>query len=227
MTMRTNCWQSALSLLITLVMPLAPIWADPNSSGSPKGKTWADIYQSAGPSQTAEPRALLYLVDKSRSMAQCDNLKAVVSALPHAFDALRDSDSFGIIAFDSSPFVVTRLDSSSVNKAVARKRLPQLFPATSTNLLPALTLTINTLHSFQAPRRRLLIITDTKIHEPSSDICREVERGLKLNIDMHLIGVGCEGDTTLMGELRFCGLKTHPVLQPELSTLLERLTLAP
>ena len=108
--------------------------------------------------------ALELVLDKSGSMKQRQRMDYTKLAAKSVIAALKEDDYFGIIGFDSQPFIalpITQLKSGGRQKA--EQRIQLLFPNGGTNLYPALDAARSELEKAKAGKKHIIILTDGQL----------------------------------------------------------------
>jgi uncharacterized membrane protein len=153
------------------------------------------------PPQTKKRRlntAVVLLLDKSRSMIHQNRILAAKRAAFSTINTLKDDDLVGVIGFDSTPFVLIRLDTVANVKPGAERRLANLTAAGSTQLLPALTLARNQLSAAKAGRKHLIILTDGKLPDAGDIYFKEISKLDAIGATVSTIALGAEADVPFM-----------------------------
>ena len=156
------------------------------------------------PPQTKKRRltkAVVLVIDKSRSMLFQDKIGAAKRAALASVEALQDEDFVGVIGFDSTPFVIIRVDSVANVKPVAERRLRNLTAAGQTNLLPALAAARQGLKSVDASRKHIIILSDGKVPPIGTAYQDEVGVLAQQGVTVSAVALGIEADVPFMQAL--------------------------
>ncbi|MCC6221707.1 MAG: VWA domain-containing protein [Deltaproteobacteria bacterium] len=142
--------------------------------------------------------AVILVIDKSRSMIEEDKIVAAKRAALVAIDALKDDDLVGVIGFDSTPFVIIRLDAVPEVRQIASRRLQNLTAAGRTNLLPALAFAKSSLAKAEASRKHVIILSDGKVENADSSYFDEISSLRKVGVTVSTIALGLEADVPFL-----------------------------
>jgi Ca-activated chloride channel homolog len=142
--------------------------------------------------------AVTLVIDKSRSMAEGQRLDYAKEAAKEVIRNLKDEDYIGVIGFDSTPFVVVKLDLVGRIRDAALGRVDRLFSAGRTNLLPALEEARRALEVVPAGRKHMLVLTDGKLPD-AGPFYTELSAQMRLSgITMSTVLLGsADSDETL------------------------------
>ena len=193
------------------------------------------------PPQKEEQRtAMLLIIDKSGSMRKQQKLLYAKLGAQAVARNLTDTDLFGVIGFDKTPFVVAPLDYLGKTRARLDERIARLKPSGGTFLLPALQEAQRQLARQHATRKHIVLLTDGETGGSGSDYLdlASVLHG-ELKITISTIAVGRQANLRLLSRLADYGggafyhttdPSTLPDLfldeleeQPEEKTMVERL----
>jgi uncharacterized membrane protein len=112
------------------------------------------------PQRHERKRALVLIIDKSGSMGRNDKLEYAKAAALTVTKTLNDSDSIGVIGFDSQPFVVIPLEPVAESRPYFSELIDRLKARGTTFLLPALAEAERTLAQSGAAIKHVVILTD-------------------------------------------------------------------
>ena len=112
------------------------------------------------PQRHERKRALVLIIDKSGSMGRNDKLEYAKAAALTVTKTLSDSDSIGVIGFDSQPFVVIPLEPVAESRPYFSELIDRLKARGTTFLLPALEEAERTLAQSGAAIKHVVILTD-------------------------------------------------------------------
>ena len=175
------------------------------------------------PPQKEEPRtAMLLIIDKSGSMRKQQKLLYAKLGARAVARNLTDTDLFGIIGFDKTPFVVAPLDYLGKTRAQLDGRIDRLKPSGGTFLLPALQEAKRQLERQYATRKHIVLLTDGETGGSGSDyldLAAALRNELKITIST--IAVGRQPNLRLLSRLADYGggafyHTTDPSTLPEL-----------
>ena len=144
------------------------------------------------PPQKEEQRtAMLLIIDKSGSMRKQRKLLYAKLGARAVARNLRDTDLFGIIGFDKTPFVVAPLDYLGKTRAQLDDRIERLKPSGGTFLLPALQEAKRQLERQYATRKHIVLLTDGETGGSGSDyldLAAVLRNQLKITISTIAVG---------------------------------------
>ncbi len=138
--------------------------------------------------------ALMIVIDRSGSM---DGLKMEMAkdAAKAVVDMLGPQDSIGVIAFDTVPNTVVRLQQAS-NRARIRSDIGRIAPGGGTDILPALTEAYIELTTYSARLKHVIVLTDGAAPwEGISDITSAMRAD---GITVSAVAVGGDADRSLL-----------------------------
>jgi len=144
-------------------------------------------------SVNADQISLIILLDKSGSMKADDKLRDAKVFVSEMLSVLSADDEIGLIAYDSSPFVVVRLGLVEEVRAKIEKRLTLLYPSNVSNLAPALLHAGEILKGGSA-RRSIFVVTDGKLPTSDSSIPHAVKELWESGTSTSFIQIGDDGD---------------------------------
>lgn len=144
------------------------------------------------PPQKEEQRtAMLLIIDKSGSMRKQRKLLYAKLGARAVARNLTDTDLFGIIGFDKTPFVVAPLDYLGKTRAQLDDRIDRLKPSGGTFLLPALQEAKRQLERQHATRKHIVLLTDGETGGSGSDyldLAAVLRNELKITISTIAVG---------------------------------------
>ena len=155
------------------------------------------------PPQKEEQRtAMLLIIDKSGSMRKQRKLLYAKLGARAVARNLTDTDLFGVIGFDKTPFVVAPLDYLGKTRARLDTRIDRLKPSGGTFLLPALQEAKRQLERQHATRKHIVLLTDGETGGSGSDyldLASVLRNELKITIST--IAVGKQANLRLLSRL--------------------------
>ena len=143
-------------------------------------------------------KAIALLIDKSRSMAFDGKIEGAREAALLTIQSLKDEDYATVIGFDSTAFVVIRMDTVSNIKPVASYRLNNLVAMGRTDLLPALVEARRALAKAPADRKHIIVLSDGKIPFAGDEYLQELQRLRQESISLSAVAVGDDADAPFM-----------------------------
>jgi uncharacterized membrane protein len=149
--------------------------------------------------------AVQLVIDKSRSMATDIRLEFAKAAATEVVRALKDEDHIGVIGFDEVPFVALPLSRVGSVREMAVGRISRLFPASRTNLFPALDEARRGLVKVQAGRKHVIVLTDGKLPDADTYYFNLVQQMRFLGITVSTVMVGNEADDGFLERLAQLG----------------------
>ncbi len=153
------------------------------------------------PPQTTKRRlnsAVILVIDKSRSMVYEGKIEGAKEAALSSINSLKDDDYVGVIGFDSTPFVIIKLDKVPEVKPIAERRLRNLTAAGKTNLLPALAAARQNLRTAEASRKHIIVLSDGKLPLAGNSYADEIGRLRDEGISVSAVALGVEADIPFM-----------------------------
>lgn len=158
--------------------------------------------KSLPPQKEKRRAAVILIIDKSGSMRKRRKLAYAISGALKVSENLRDSDLFGVIGFDKTPFVVVPLDYVGKNRSRLVANLQRLKPGGGTHLLPALQEAASQLDSRNASDKHIIVLTDGETGGTGSDyleLASSLREGSKVAIST--IAVGQQPNLRLLSRL--------------------------
>lgn len=138
--------------------------------------------------------ALMLIMDKSQSMRMQDRLNYAKVAAKEVVKNLKANDQIGIIGFDSSPFVLQKLERVEIIRNKIADKIDRLFALGATNLLPALDEAIKQLKNSVAGRKHLIILTDGRLSGSSQVFYNTVSVAKEAGITTSTVIVGATSE---------------------------------
>jgi len=147
-----------------------------------------------GQRQREQPKlALLLVIDKSGSMSSEDKLDLVKEAARATATTLEPSDELGVIAFDSRPHVLVRLQRSSNRMRIAAD-IRRLAAGGGTNAVPALREAYLQLSGSNALIKHVILLSDGQSPENGLDALLGDMRDADITVSSVGVGAGAGKD---------------------------------
>jgi Ca-activated chloride channel homolog len=137
--------------------------------------------------------ALLLVIDKSGSMSSEDRLDLVKEAARATASTLEPTDQLGVIAFDSRPHVLVRLQKSS-NRIRIAGDIRRLAAGGGTNALPALREAYLQLAGSNALVKHVILLSDGQSPEAGVDALLADMRDADITVSAVGVGAGAGKD---------------------------------
>jgi uncharacterized membrane protein len=175
------------------------------------------------PPQKEDKRtAMLLVIDKSGSMRKQHKLLYAQAGARAVARNLKDTDLFGVIGFDKTPFVVAPLDYLGKTRHQLDDRIGRLKPSGGTLLLPALQEAKRQLERQHATRKHIVVLTDGETGGSGGeylDLISVMRNELKITLST--IAVGRQPNLRLLSRLADYGggafhHTTDPTTLPDL-----------
>ena len=138
--------------------------------------------------------ALMLVIDRSGSMSG-PKIELAKEAARATMEVLHPSDKLGVIAFDSRPIPVVRLQRAS-NRLKITDSLRRLRSGGGTDIFPALDQAYQQLAAVQAKRKHIILLTDGQSNR--SGILELVQQSLEDKITISSVAVGRGSDSSLL-----------------------------
>lgn len=141
---------------------------------------------------------LVIVLDRSSSM-QGQMLKMATEAAIRTVKLLREDDTFGLIAFDSSPREVVPLAPLG-DKTATIETIRSLNTGGGTEISSSLQHAYNALFGQDFARKHIVLLTDGQA-PVGSDFYSVFEKGLEENITLTTVAIGQDADRQLLEQL--------------------------
>ncbi len=151
------------------------------------------------------PRFVVFLVDKSKSMAFENKLEMMRQSVVESLELLRPEDKIAVVAFDVTPFILLLPTPLRRAESVLRKRLGELTAVGSTNLTPAVATVRNMFKKFPESEKTLLIITDGAFKNEAAGLVPTFRELRTMGITVHALALGETADLLLLNQFAKIG----------------------
>jgi Ca-activated chloride channel family protein len=141
--------------------------------------------------------ALMLVIDRSGSMSG-PKLELAKEAARATLDVLQPSDKLGIIAFDSAPVTVVRLQRAA-NRLKITDSVSRLNPGGGTAIFPALDQAYRVLSATQAKVKHMILLTDGQSNR--SGVLDIVAQAYSERITISTVAVGMGSDQQLLMQI--------------------------
>ena len=142
--------------------------------------------------------AVQLVLDKSASMKFGQKIEFSKQAAREVVRSLKDADYFGVIGFDTTPFIAFPIRRLAEFRQMAIQRIGTLFAAGKTNLFPALDEARRGLINTPAGRKHIIVLTDGKIPDEGPHYLQLVQQMRTRGITVSTVMMGSEADTRLL-----------------------------
>src|SRR5262249_54592819 len=152
--------------------------------------------------QRSPAMGLVVAFDKSGSMADLvssvSKIELARQAVRKVLDAVRPTDSIGVVAFDAAPVIVSPL-AAAPDPQRLREALRAIDPGGSTAIAPALTQAADWLRRARVTRRHVLLVSDGRTAPADAERLRAIVKdgGFELSV----IAIGADADRRFLEEL--------------------------
>lgn len=160
------------------------------------------------PPQTVKKRlnvAVQLVIDKSNSMKFDNRIDFAKEAARQVVANLKDDDYVGFVAFDKVPFIALPIEQLATARAKAMDRVRTIFPASTTNMLPALEEARRGLMRVDAGRKHMIVLTDGKIPDASPYYLEQVRSMRLAGITVSTVMVGTDADDVIFRQMAEVG----------------------
>lgn len=141
--------------------------------------------------------AMVVVLDKSGSMGGAE-IGFAKEATKAPLRTLRDTDSFGVIAFDSSYFWVVPLQSAS-NRTQMIGAISRIAAGGETDVFPALEAAYVQLATSPSPVKHVILMSDG--HTAADDFQALVAKMARAKITVSTVALGASADNVLLGRI--------------------------
>ncbi len=142
--------------------------------------------------------ALMLVIDRSGSMAQQNRMELAKEAARATLEALQPSDKLGVIAFDTVPTPVVRLQRAS-NRLRITDAIRAISPGGGTAIFPALDQAYEQLAATQAKIKHIILLSDGEANR--TGILELVARSYQDRITISTVAAGTGSDTALLMQI--------------------------
>lgn len=162
-------------------------------------------------------RAIILVIDKSGSMREEGKLLYAKEAAKALVNSLKDQDLFGVVGFDSAPFVVLPLGRVEKARGEVTGQIDRLVAGGQTYLYPALMEAKRQLERQQATRKHVIVLSDGETGGTGSDYIDLV--GVmkeELKITVSAVAIGDQANLPLLSRIaRYGGGLFHHTYDPQ------------
>lgn len=145
---------------------------------------------------------LVIVMDRSGSMAG-NKIELAKEAAVRSVELLRKDDTFGFIAFDSSPWNI--IDTAPLkNKKQAIKDILSISPDGGTEIFQSLQMAYNQLKPLKLQRKHIILLTDGQ-SATNRSYEQLIEEGKQSNITLSTVAIGHDADRLLLKDLAHFG----------------------
>jgi len=142
--------------------------------------------------------AVQLVLDKSSSMKYGQKIEFSKVAAREVVRNLKDGDYFGVIGFDTTPFIAFPLRRLAEYRNMAISRIATLYAAGKTNLYPALDEARRGLVNIPAGRKHAIVLTDGRIPDGGPQYLQLVQQMRMKGITVSTVMMGADVDTSLL-----------------------------
>jgi hypothetical protein len=146
--------------------------------------------------------ALMLVIDKSGSMSNEDKLDLVKRAARISAEALDGTDQIGVIAFDSRPVVLVRLQAAAARLRI-KSDIQRVKAGGGTNVLPALREAFLQLAGSDAKIKHVIVLSDGQ--SPEAGVATLVQQMRDASITVSGVGVGSGAGKVLLRRIAQIG----------------------
>ncbi len=145
---------------------------------------------------------LIIVLDRSGSM-QGNKLTLAKEAAARSVELLKDSDTFGFIAFDDQPWVIVEPKPLKKKSAVIKK-IRSVASEGGTEIYAPLATAYEQMEELDVKRKHIILLTDGQ-SATNNDYNALLEGGKKNNITLSTVALGMDADIGLLEELAEVG----------------------
>jgi uncharacterized membrane protein len=162
-------------------------------------------------------RAVVLVLDKSGSMREENRILFAKEAAKLIARQLKDNDLYGIVAFDSSPFIVVAMDSVGKLRSTIDSQIDRLKPGGQTYFYPALLEAKRQLERQDAAVKHIILVSDGETRGTQGELIDLVSvMKNEMRITVSAVAVGSEADERVMKRIsQYGGGLFHHILNPK------------
>jgi uncharacterized membrane protein len=149
--------------------------------------------------------AVQMVIDKSGSMRVANRMLLTNAAMKEVARNLQNDDFLGIIAFDSTPWIVVPIEQVSKNRQTAMNRIDRIVPSRGTNLFPALDEARRGLVGVEAGRKHMIILTDGVLPDEGPHYPEFVRQLRTLGVTVSTVMLGTDSSVELLKQMAEIG----------------------
>lgn len=161
-------------------------------------------------------RAVVLVLDKSGSMREENRIVFAKEAAKLIARQLKDNDLYGIVAFDSSPFIVVAMDSVGKLRSTIDSQIDRLKPGGQTYFYPALLEAKRQLERQDAAIKHIILVSDGETRGTQGELIDLVTvMKNEMRITVSAVAVGSDADERVMKRIsQYGGGLFHHILNP-------------
>jgi uncharacterized membrane protein len=141
--------------------------------------------------------ALMLVIDRSGSMAG-EKIELAKEAARATLEVLQPSDKLGIVAFDSNPVLLVKLQRAA-NRLKITDSIRKLTTGGGTEIFPGLDVGYRDLRDTRARVKHIILLTDGQ--SPKRGILELVAQGVQDKITISTVAVGAGADRQLLSQM--------------------------
>jgi Ca-activated chloride channel family protein len=168
------------------------------------------------PKREEKNRAVVLVIDKSGSMREDNRILYAQEAAKGVVRQLKDNDFIGVVGFDVSPFVITRLSRVGAIRRSFEADIERLKASGRTYLLPAINEAKRQLQSQDAASKHVIILSDGETGGSGGDyidLVHVMQTELKMTVSA--VAIGADANLPLMKRItQYGGGFFHHIQDP-------------